>query len=94
MAGRLVMMSRLWNLSMTSLMFTFINSDKLLKMKRLPVYVIPFSISILCFLGFSIANSYVDTEGILEAPFFLIPLGFGFLLIGIIMLVINLIRRP
>jgi hypothetical protein len=89
-----VMMSRLWNLSMTSLMFTFINSDKLLTMIRFPIYVIPFSISILCFLGFSFANSYVDTEGFLQEPFFLIPLGFSFLLIGLIMLVINLIRRP
>lgn len=88
------MMSRLWNLSMTSLMFTFINSDKLSVMKRFPFYLLPFSLSIGSFLMFSLANSFVDAEGVLQQPFYLIPLGFVFLLIGLVLLVLNIIRRP
>ncbi|TGD20897.1 DUF3955 domain-containing protein [Companilactobacillus suantsaicola] len=46
-----------------------------------------------CFLLFSVIGSTVDSDGILQEPFFLVPIGYLFLLLGLIGGVINLVQR-
>ncbi|WP_207729519.1 DUF3955 domain-containing protein [Clostridium chrysemydis] len=54
-------------------------------MKKL-IYLSPYILGLLCFLVNSTSNSYVNSEGFLIEPyFFMIPLGYLFIFIGIIM---------
>ena len=46
-----------------------------------------------CFLLFSVIGSTVGSDGILQEPFFLVPIGYLFLLLGLIGGVINLVQR-
>ncbi len=46
-----------------------------------------------CFLLFSMIGSYLDSDGILHEPFFLVPIGYLFLLLGLVGGVVNLIQR-
>jgi len=46
-----------------------------------------------CFLLFAMIGSTIDSSGILHEPFFLIPIGYLFLLIGLISGISYLIRR-
>lgn len=53
-------------------------------MKKL-FYILPFILGIFCFIGSSLAPSTVLSDGFLYEPyFFLIPIGYLFILIGII----------
>ncbi|MGV3243296.1 DUF3955 domain-containing protein [Staphylococcus sp. 11261D007BR] len=51
--------------------------------------VLCLSLSIISFMMKAFIGSYVDQEGLLHEPFFLIPLGFLFLLITLILILIK-----
>lgn len=53
-------------------------------MKKYILSLIPFILSIGCFAAFNMIGSKVLEDGTLSEPFFLIPLGFLFFLIGMI----------
>ncbi|CEI72440.1 MULTISPECIES: DUF3955 domain-containing protein [Romboutsia] len=53
-------------------------------MKKYILNLIPFIISIGCFVSFNFIGSEVAPDGTLVEPFFLIPIGYLFLFIGII----------
>ncbi|MDB8792033.1 DUF3955 domain-containing protein [Romboutsia sp. 1001216sp1] len=53
-------------------------------MKKYILNLIPFIISIGCFESFNFIGSEVAPDGTLVEPFFLIPIGYLFLFIGII----------
>ena len=57
------------------------------------ITAIPFVLSIACFTAKMLSNEYIDANGILHEKFFLIPLAYMFLLIGVIMLVWNVARN-
>lgn len=51
------------------------------------IYILPFIIGASCFIGSSIIGSTINSDGILVEPFyFLIPVGYIFLIIGAFML--------
>ena len=57
------------------------------------VSAIFFVLSGICFVSFNLIGSTVDKQGVLHEPFFLIPIGYLFILFGIITMCIYLIRR-
>ncbi|MFD1411087.1 DUF3955 domain-containing protein [Lapidilactobacillus gannanensis] len=66
------------------------------QMRQLRLRIISLILLVLgggCFLISGLIGSYVDSQGILHEPFFLIPLGYLLLAIGIIGLLINLISK-
>jgi hypothetical protein len=48
--------------------------------------------SMIGFTMFRLTNSYVDTNGILHEPFYLIPLSFLALLAGLIILIVSYVK--
>lgn len=51
------------------------------------IYILPFVLGASCFIGSSIMGSTITSDGFLVEPFFfLIPIGYVFLLIGALML--------
>lgn len=54
-------------------------------MKKYLIILIPFLIGVGCFVTYSIIGSHVAENGLLVEPFFLIPIGYLFLLISIIL---------
>jgi hypothetical protein len=46
-----------------------------------------------CLLLFKLLGSYVDSQGIIHEAFFLIPIGFIFIVVGLMVLLFRLIRR-
>ncbi|MGG5460929.1 DUF3955 domain-containing protein [Clostridium sp. B9] len=53
-------------------------------MKKL-LYALPFILGVFCFLGASLSPSTVLTSGLLYEPyFFLIPIGYIFIFIGVL----------
>lgn len=46
-----------------------------------------------CFILFKLIGSTMDSAGILHEPFFLVPIGYLFLLMGMISTVVYLVRR-
>ncbi|CND12739.1 MULTISPECIES: DUF3955 domain-containing protein [Yersinia pseudotuberculosis complex] len=46
-----------------------------------------------CFISKALAGSYIDEDGVLHEPFFLIPLGYLFLLVALIALITFLIAK-
>lgn len=51
------------------------------------IYILPFVLGASCFIGSSIMGSTITSDGLLVEPFFfLIPIGYVFLLIGALML--------
>ncbi|MBU3109499.1 DUF3955 domain-containing protein [Clostridium gasigenes] len=57
-------------------------------MKKYILALIPFIIGVVCFITFSIIGSEVAADGTLVEPFFLIPIGFLFLAISIIIAIV------
>ncbi|MBS5937429.1 DUF3955 domain-containing protein [Clostridium sartagoforme] len=54
---------------------------------KILIYILPFIIGASCFIGLSIMGSTINSDGILVEPFFfLIPVGYIFLIIGAFML--------
>lgn len=58
-------------------------------LKKYKLSVIFFFIGLLCFVLYQTIGSYVDTEGILQEPFFLIIFGIVFTLISFILFMIK-----
>lgn len=46
-----------------------------------------------CLIVKTMSKSYVDAQGILHEPFFLLPVGFGLITLGFIVLVISTIMK-
>lgn len=55
-----------------------------LYMKKYTLPLLPIILAALSFLTFNLIGSRVAADGTLQEPFFLIPIGFMFLFIGII----------
>jgi hypothetical protein len=55
--------------------------------------ILPFIFGIGCFIAYTFIGSYVDQDGLLQEPFFLIPIGFLFIFFGIIFAGIKLIYK-
>lgn len=76
-------------------------ADKLVKdgseMRRakisLYIMIIMVVTGVACFLLSSMIGSYIDNNGILHEPFFLIPIGYLFLLAGLVSGLVHLISR-
>jgi hypothetical protein len=62
-------------------------------MKLNKIFLIPLSLSLLSFLLFSISESIVDAEGMLQEPFYLILIGYGFLFLSVILLAITFLKQ-
>lgn len=60
-------------------------------MKRYILNLIPFMITAGCLMGYNIIGSKVLSDGTLVEPFYLIPIAWLFLLIGIIGATINFV---
>ncbi|WP_195938062.1 DUF3955 domain-containing protein [Romboutsia sp. 1001713B170131_170501_G6] len=60
-------------------------------MKKYILNLIPFIIGIGCFLSFSFIGSEVAPDGTLVEPFFLVPIGYLFLFIGIIGVLVRVV---
>ena len=58
-------------------------------MKKYLLTLIPFIIGIGCFVAFGIIGSEVAPDGTLVEPFALLPMGYLFLIIGIIGALVN-----
>lgn len=52
-----------------------------------------FGFSIVLFLLFSLSPSTIDEQGFLQEPFYLLLLGYGFLFIGVITLMVEWIKK-
>ncbi|MBU3087138.1 DUF3955 domain-containing protein [Clostridium gasigenes] len=57
-------------------------------MKKYILALIPFIIGVVCFITFEIIGSEVAADGTLVEPFFLIPIGFLFLAISVIIAIV------
>ncbi|NKF07336.1 DUF3955 domain-containing protein [Clostridium gasigenes] len=57
-------------------------------MKKYILALIPFIIGVVCFITFEIIGSEVAADGTLVEPFFLIPIGFLFLAISVIITIV------
>ncbi|SDO72024.1 DUF3955 domain-containing protein [Clostridium gasigenes] len=57
-------------------------------MKKYILALIPFIIGVGCFITFSIIGSEVAADGTLVEPFFLVPIGYLFLAISIIIAIV------
>lgn len=62
-------------------------------MKRYLGSIISISISIICFIMFAVIGSEVLENGTLKEPFFLIPIGYLFFGVSIILAVITLFKN-
>lgn len=62
-------------------------------MKKYLISIVPLGIGILCFILSGVIGSEVLSDGTLKEPFFLIPIGYLFLAIGIILGIIILLKR-
>ena len=52
-----------------------------------------FLLSLISFSTYQVIGSYVDEAGYLHEPFFLLPIGYFFLFLGIIFSVIQLLKK-
>lgn len=62
-------------------------------MKKYLISIVPLGIGILCFILAGVIGSEVLADGTLKEPFFLIPIGYLFLAIGMILGIIVLLKR-
>ncbi|HDX9577555.1 TPA: DUF3955 domain-containing protein [Bacillus pseudomycoides] len=58
-------------------------------MKKYILAFLPFILGIGCIVGFNTAGSTVAPDGKLVEPFYLLPMGYTFIAIGIISLVVS-----
>jgi TRAP-type C4-dicarboxylate transport system permease small subunit len=57
------------------------------------LYLLPFLLGIACFILFTIIGSYVDQDGTLIEPFFLIPIGYLWVFIGLVFILFRYLRH-
>lgn len=69
------------------------NSATMEKMKLKKLFLIPLALSFLSFFLFSISESTVDADGVLQEPFYLILVGYGLLFLSIILLAITFFKQ-
>ena len=62
-------------------------------MKLNKLFLVPLSLSVLCFFLFTISPSTIDASGMLTEPFYLILLGYGFLFIAIGLLTYTFLKQ-
>lgn len=62
-------------------------------MKRILFLALPYVLSACCFLAFTLIGSEVAPDGTLVEPFFLIPIGYACLALGIISTLLVGIRK-
>ncbi|SHM89696.1 Protein of unknown function [Anaerosporobacter mobilis DSM 15930] len=60
-------------------------------MKKYLLNVIPFIIAGICFLSYNVIGSEVLADGTLSEPFYLIPMAYLFVLIGLVWLIVNVV---
>lgn len=60
-------------------------------MKKYLLNVIPFIIVGICFLAYNVIGSEVLADGTLSEPFYLIPMAYLFVLIGLVWLIVNVV---
>jgi hypothetical protein len=78
---------------MTSWMVIIINSATIGEMKLNKLFLIPLSLSVLSFFLFTIVPATLDENGILNEPFYLILIGYGFLFVSIALLVYTFLKQ-
>jgi hypothetical protein len=78
---------------MTSVMVMIINSANIELMKLNKLFLIPLSLSILSFFLFAVSPSTLDENGVLNEPFYLILIGYGFLFLSIGLLVYTFLKQ-
>jgi hypothetical protein len=61
-------------------------------MRRTYWNLLPIILGSLCFILFKITDSTIDEQGILREPFYLILFGYGFVLLGIILTLIKIMK--
>lgn len=62
-------------------------------MKKNLLILIPFILSFGCFISYNLIGSEIAPDGTLVEPFFLIPMSYLFMLIGIIASIISLFYK-
>jgi hypothetical protein len=62
-------------------------------MKFKKVFLIPLALSILSFFLFAVSPSYVDEQGVLNEPFYLILIGYAFLFVSVILLAFTFLKQ-
>lgn len=62
------------------------------KVSRLLAYIF-MGLTIIIMITFNLIGSKVNSQGILEEPFYLIPLGYTSFILGIIFFMISLIKK-
>ncbi|MGF9964787.1 DUF3955 domain-containing protein [Bacillus rhizoplanae] len=62
-------------------------------MKKYILALIPFILGIGCIVSFNIIGSTVASDGTLVEPFYLLPMGYSLVAIGIISLFVSKIKR-
>ncbi len=62
-------------------------------MKKNLLILIPFILAVGCFIAYNIIGSEVAPDGTLIEPFFLIPMTYLFMLIGIIASIVSFFRN-
>ena len=60
-------------------------------MKKYLLNLIPFIIAGICFLAYNVIGSEVLADGTLSEPFYLIPMSYLFVLIGLVWLIVNVV---
>ena len=69
------------------------NSVTIGMMKLNKLFLLPLGLSVLSFFLFTIFPSTLDENGVLNEPFYLILIGYGFLFIAIGLLVITFLKQ-
>ncbi|MFI8705988.1 DUF3955 domain-containing protein [Bacillus sp. NPDC077411] len=62
-------------------------------MKKYILTSLPFIFGIGCIVGFNTAGSTVAPDGKLVEPFYLLPIGYAFIAIGIVSLFVNKMKK-
>ncbi|MEI4801603.1 DUF3955 domain-containing protein [Bacillus sp. FJAT-51639] len=62
-------------------------------MKKYILTLLPFIFGIACFVSFHTVGSTVAPDGKLVEPFYLLPIGYAFIAIGIVSLFVNKMKK-
>lgn len=63
------------------------------KMKKIWIPITFILIGIMCMISYAIIGAHIDSQGILVEPFFLIPTGYFFLTLGILLFILIMIFK-
>lgn len=50
--------------------------------------LVSMALGVICLIAKAMSNEYVDSQGILHEPFFLLPVGFSFIALGLLIFVV------